>query len=122
MPDDAGDPHQITISVSDSDKTKSFGSIRFTAADLGEAASKTFSYTVTQSGSAGGVTSGAERFRQKHGHFPTWADAMRHCEAPVKAAWKAALLEHGVRPEELEDGPKRMDNVRQQGADEKRLP
>ena len=62
------------------------------------------------------------RFRQKHGRFPTWADAMRHCDEKVKAAWRAALSEHGVKPEELEDGPKRMDNVRQQGADEKRLP
>lgn len=62
------------------------------------------------------------RFQQKHKRFPTWADAMRHCKAPVKAAWKEALLQHGVKPEELEDGSKRMDNVRQQDAEGERLP
>lgn len=62
------------------------------------------------------------RFQQKHKRFPTWADAMRHCNEKVKEAWKEALLQHGVKPEELEDGSERMDDLRQQGADEKRLP
>lgn len=47
------------------------------------------------------------RFRQKHGRFPTWADAMAHCDAHVKKMWIDALAERGViveNPQETEDG------------------
>lgn len=44
------------------------------------------------------------RFYQKNKRWPTWADAMRHCNELIKAAWKTGLLEKGVKPEELEDG------------------
>lgn len=49
------------------------------------------------------------KFRQKHGRFPTWADAMAHCEEHVKKAWTDALAERGViveLPEETVDGEK----------------
>ena len=59
------------------------------------------------------------RFQQKHGRFPTWADAMTHCSDHVKAIWVGLLAEHGAsvedaarlearletRPEDSEDGP-----------------
>lgn len=47
------------------------------------------------------------RFRQKHGRFPTWADAMAHCDARVKKMWIDALAERGViveNPQKTEDG------------------
>lgn len=43
------------------------------------------------------------RFRRRHRRFPTWADAMAHCSAATKAAWKAKLIGEGVPPEELDD-------------------
>ena len=36
------------------------------------------------------------KFRQQHGRFPTWADAMAHCDEHVKQLWIAALAERGV--------------------------
>lgn len=49
-------------------------------------------------------------FRQKHGRFPTWADAMSHCTEEVKAAWTEALSSRGIMPESLsESGKQRMD-------------
>lgn len=36
------------------------------------------------------------QFYQKHGRYPTWADAMQHCNADVKKAWIQALADHGV--------------------------
>ena len=47
------------------------------------------------------------RFRQKHGRFPTWADAMAHCDAHVKKMWIDALAERCVivgKPQETEYG------------------
>ena len=54
------------------------------------------------------------RFQQKHGRFPTWADAMAHCSDHVKAVWVGLLAERGVsvdnaagletKPEGAEDG------------------
>ena len=52
------------------------------------------------------------RFQQQHGRFPNWADAMAHCSEEMKAAWKEALLEKGVKPELLEEhGQQRVDGV-----------
>ncbi|MBQ8087044.1 MAG: hypothetical protein IJ234_01315 [Clostridia bacterium] len=42
------------------------------------------------------------RFHQKHGRFPTWADAMAHCSEDVKALWNDVLIEHDIAPEQLE--------------------
>lgn len=36
------------------------------------------------------------RFFDKHGRFPSWADAMAHCSADVKAFWRAQLTARGV--------------------------
>lgn len=36
------------------------------------------------------------KFRQQHGRFPTWADAMAHCEEYIKKMWVDALAERGV--------------------------
>ena len=36
------------------------------------------------------------KFRQKHGRWPTWSDAMKHCTDEVRAAWIKALAEKGV--------------------------
>ena len=54
------------------------------------------------------------RFFQKHGRFPTWADAMAHCDEHTKAVWVGLLAERGVnvdglvgiqtRPEDAGDG------------------
>lgn len=35
-------------------------------------------------------------FYDKHGRWPTWADAMAHCTPEVQARWKDGLKEHGV--------------------------
>lgn len=35
-------------------------------------------------------------FKEQHGRFPTWHDAMRHCDAKMKALWLDALAAHGV--------------------------
>lgn len=43
------------------------------------------------------------KFRQKNGRFPTWADAMAHCEEHVKKIWIDALAERGVIVELPED-------------------
>lgn len=40
------------------------------------------------------------RFRQEHGRFPTWDDAMKHCAPDVKAKVHAYLMERGkIQPE-----------------------
>ena len=36
------------------------------------------------------------RFRQENDRWPTWADAMAHCDDQMKAYWRSALLERGV--------------------------
>ncbi len=35
-------------------------------------------------------------FREKNGRWPTWADAMAHCEPEMKAQWIRELAKHGV--------------------------
>jgi len=35
-------------------------------------------------------------FREKHGRWPTWADAMAHCSPEVKAFWVKELATFGV--------------------------
>lgn len=35
-------------------------------------------------------------FYGQHGRWPTWADALAHCDAEMRAAWTAGLAEHGV--------------------------
>lgn len=35
-------------------------------------------------------------FREKHGRWPTWEDAMAHCTAEMKEAWIKGLAEQGV--------------------------
>lgn len=54
------------------------------------------------------------RFHQKNGRFPSWADAMAHCDDHTRAVCMGLLAEHGVnveglagiqtRPEGSEDG------------------
>ena len=36
------------------------------------------------------------RFRRENGRFPTWEDAMAHCDAETKARWRRALTETGA--------------------------
>lgn len=40
------------------------------------------------------------KFRQKHGRFPTWNDAMVHCSDEMKAVWRDELTKHGITVEE----------------------
>jgi hypothetical protein len=35
-------------------------------------------------------------FREQHGRWPTWEDAMSHCTPEMKLQWTRALAEHGV--------------------------
>ena len=35
------------------------------------------------------------KFRRKFGRFPTWADAMGHCDASVQEMWRRKLRERG---------------------------
>ncbi len=35
-------------------------------------------------------------FREKHGRWPTWHDALRHCTPEVRQIWLRELLGHGV--------------------------
>lgn len=37
------------------------------------------------------------KFYDKHGRWPTWADAMEHCSEEVKEFWTQALRERGVK-------------------------
>lgn len=36
------------------------------------------------------------KFRQKHGRYPDWNDAMAHCTGEVRAQWTQALAKRGV--------------------------
>lgn len=36
------------------------------------------------------------KFRQKHGRYPDWNDAMAHCTSEVRAQWTQALAKRGV--------------------------
>lgn len=40
-------------------------------------------------------------FWQKHGRFPTWADAMAHCDEHIRAVWTGLLAEHHVKADDL---------------------
>lgn len=47
------------------------------------------------------------KFRRKYGRYPTWADAMAHCEKYIQKIWIDNLAERGViveLPEETADG------------------
>ena len=35
-------------------------------------------------------------FRSERGRWPTWRDAMAHCEPEVRSAWEELLREHGA--------------------------
>lgn len=35
-------------------------------------------------------------FYDENGRWPSWADAMAHCEGEVQAAWRAELARRGV--------------------------
>lgn len=37
------------------------------------------------------------KFYDKHGRWPTWADAMAHCPPEIQRFWKTALEERGVK-------------------------
>lgn len=37
-------------------------------------------------------------FYAEHDRWPTWTDAMAHCDATVREQWVAALRERGVEP------------------------
>lgn len=41
-------------------------------------------------------------FREKHGRWPSWHDAMRHCTPEMRRVWTEALRKHGVEiPEDV---------------------
>ena len=45
------------------------------------------------------------QFRHKHGRYPTWKDAMSHCDDLTKRIWTAKLSMRGVKPEDtMKDG------------------
>lgn len=47
------------------------------------------------------------RFHHQHRRFPTWWDAMSHCDDHVKKIWMDTLAEYGViviPPDEKADG------------------
>ena len=41
------------------------------------------------------------RFRRRHKRFPTWADALSHCDETTRSAWREALIKRGVSSEEF---------------------
>jgi len=45
------------------------------------------------------------RFRASHGRWPTWADAIAHCQRAVQAAWRAELENLDVWTEPAEGEP-----------------
>lgn len=50
------------------------------------------------------------RFRQEHGHLPTWEDAMEHCTDEMKAEWRNFLKEWGLLPGEVNKDGTGMDS------------
>lgn len=42
------------------------------------------------------------KFRQQRGRFPTWRDAMAHCDSEMQDTWIAALMEFGIQVPEIE--------------------
>lgn len=45
------------------------------------------------------------RFYNEHGRWPTWIDAMSHCDEKTKQIWKEALERNGVNVEAGEVSP-----------------
>ena len=41
------------------------------------------------------------RFFRKHGHMPTWIDALEHCSEMTRAYWTGEMIRKGVRLEEI---------------------
>ena len=39
------------------------------------------------------------KFLQQHGRWPTWKDAMAHCDEGIKEYWAEALAERGIEVE-----------------------
>lgn len=50
-------------------------------------------------------------FKEQHGRWPTWHDAMRHCDEKMKALWLAELAGHGVIVGPDEHAPKPPDYI-----------
>jgi hypothetical protein len=45
------------------------------------------------------------KFYAQHGRWPTWADAMAHCDREVREYWISALRERGIEVAEVnQDG------------------
>lgn len=44
-------------------------------------------------------------FYDQHGRWPTWADAMAHCDEPMRELWRKALKERGVDPDGVQVNP-----------------
>jgi hypothetical protein len=42
------------------------------------------------------------KFRQQHGRYPNWTDAMEHCAPEVKAWWRTELTRRGISMEEAQ--------------------
>ena len=36
-------------------------------------------------------------FKAKHGRWPTWGDALAHCEESLRATWKTELKKRGIK-------------------------
>jgi hypothetical protein len=36
------------------------------------------------------------KFHERHGRWPTWADALAHCPEAIRADWTAALKKRGI--------------------------
>lgn len=49
------------------------------------------------------------RFRQEHGRFPTWDDAMEHCSEAMKEQLQDLLKEWGLLPGEVNKDGTGMD-------------
>jgi hypothetical protein len=41
-------------------------------------------------------------FYNEHGRWPTWGDAIAHCDDAIKSFWKRELLKHDVAENEFE--------------------
>jgi hypothetical protein len=50
-------------------------------------------------------------FREQHGRWPTWHDAMRHCDAKMKELWLTELAALGVDVGPDEHAPKPQDYI-----------
>lgn len=43
-------------------------------------------------------------FYAEHDRWPTWADAMAHCETWVQDQWREALRERGIEVDDADNG------------------